>query len=185
MVPNDAAVAVLEPNTCVHPTSDWKFGLFGSRHLERQHPEFDRPQSQGSDLRQPDQLPSLVLYRPHFDSKNSSVCAEVLGFTMISCYHEDCRRENKGQKRENCDMGTLYIESECKAEKEKRHGIHWKLHHRYASTTNSTKTKGPALPLYLLPIPWGGWQHGTRTHIYIYIWYIYVYLKFVCICTHK
>ena len=107
-----------------------------------------------------------------------------LGNTMISCYHEDCRRANKGQKREHCDMGTLYIEAECKAEKDKRHGIHWKLHHRYASTTNSTKTKGPALPLYLLPIPWGGGNTGHGP-IYIYIWYIYVYLKFVCICTHK
>ena len=63
--------------------------------------------------------------------------------------------KNIGQKWENCDMGTLYIESECKAEKEKRHGIHWKLHHRYASTTNSTKTKGPALPLNLLPTTGG------------------------------
>ena len=41
---------------------------------------------------------------------------------MISCYHEDCRRENKGQKRGNCDMGILYIEAECQADKEKRHG---------------------------------------------------------------
>ena len=100
-----------------------------------------------------------------------------LGNTMISCYHEDCRRENKGQKREKCDMGTLYIEAECKAEKEKRHGIHWKLHHRYASTTNSTKTKGPALPLYLLPIPWGGGGNTGHGTIYIYIYtYIYIYI---------
>ena len=116
-----------------------------------------------------------------------------LGNTMISCYHEDCRRENKGQKRENCDMGTLYIEAECKAEKEKRHGIHWKLHHRYASTTNSTKTKGPALPLYLLPIPWGRGVATRDKHIYryiyiYYIWYIYIYifffLKYIYIYTY-
>ena len=61
-------------------------------------------------------------------------------------------------------MGTLYIEAECKTEKEKRHGIHWKLHHMQAPPI-LRKTKGPALPLYLLPIPWrgggGNTGHGT------------------------
>ena len=55
-------------------------------------------------------------------------------------------------------MGTLYIEAECKAEKEKRHGIHWKLHlpSPYIPPTHTMGGGGG-----------GGWQHGTRYHIYI------------------
>ena len=77
-------------------------------------------------------------------------------------------------------MGTLYIEAECKTEKEKRHGIHWKLHHMQAPPI-LRKTKGPALLLYLLPIPWGGGGNTGHGTIYIYI-HIYTYIDLAILC---
>ena len=61
-------------------------------------------------------------------------------------------------------MGTLYIEAECKAEKEKRHGIHWKLH----------------LPSPYTSYPYHGGGGGVATRDTVP--YIYIYMC-VCVCS--
>ena len=42
---------------------------------------------------------------------------------------------------------------------------------RYVGMYVYTPPQGHHTP----PIPWGGWEHGTRDHIYVYI-YIFIYL---------